>query len=153
LEIAPNAVVAIHYRLTNERGEELDHSAGREPLSYLHGGGELIDGLEESLTGRQAGEAFTVTIPPEKSYGDEDPALIRTMRRDEFPGIDMRAGMQLQGKDPDGNFRLLRVVEVNGDSVVINMNHPLAGETLVFEVIIASVRPATREEIDAGQAL
>jgi len=153
MQIANNAVVSIHYRLTNDRNEELDNSAGKDPLVYLHGGGELIDGLEAALEGRQAGESFTVTIPPEQAYGDENPELIRQMHSDEFNGVEMREGMQLQGKDPDGQFRLLRVVKVDGDRVTINMNHPLAGEALVFEVRIEAVRPATDDEIEAGQAL
>ena len=153
MEIASNAVVSIHYRLTNDQNEELDNSAGQDPLVYLHGGGELIDGLERALQGRQAGESFTVTIPPAEAYGEEDPELIRVMHSDEFNGVEMREGMQLQGKDPDGQFRLLRVVTVDGDDVTINMNHPLAGQTLIFEVKIEAVRPATDDEIEAGQAL
>ncbi len=153
MDIANNAVVSIHYRLTNDRNEELDSSVGKDPLVYLHGAGELIDGLERALAGKQAGEHFAVSIPPADAYGDEDPALIRTMHIDEFNGAEMREGMQLQGKDPDGNFRLLRVVQVQGVDVVINMNHPLAGETLHFDVTVAAVRPATEEEIEAGQAL
>lgn len=153
MEIDTNAVVSVHYKLTNDQQEELDSSQGREPLTYLHGGGELIDGLEAALAGKQAGESFTATIPPEEAYGPEDEQLIRTMHIDEFNGAEMRPGMQLQGKDPDGNFRLLRVIAVNGDEVTINMNHPLAGQTLHFALEIVAVRPATAAEIEAGQAL
>ena len=153
MEIANNAVVTLHYRLTNDRNEELDNSANSEPLMYMHGSGELIDGLERALEGKLAGESFAVTIPPADAYGEEDPELIREMHIDEFNGVEMREGMQLQGKDPDGAFRLLRVVKVDGDSVVINMNHPLAGETLNFEVKIEMVRPATDDEVEAGGIL
>jgi len=122
-------------------------------MVYLHGGNELIDGLEQALASKQAGDRVSVTLSPADAYGDEDPKLIRTMHIDEFNGAEMRAGMQLQGKDAEGNFRLLRVVSVEGDAVVINMNHPLAGETLTFAVEVLDVRAATPDEIEAGQAL
>jgi len=153
MKIGNNAVVSIHFRLTNAQNEELDNSAGGEPLVYLHGAGELIDGLETALAGRLAGESLVVVITPEDAYGDVDPALIRTLHKDEFNGAEMREGMKLQGKDPEGNFQLLRVVKVDGDNVTIDTNHPLAGETLTFEVSIQSVRPATDEEVEAGQVL
>jgi FKBP-type peptidyl-prolyl cis-trans isomerase SlyD len=153
MEISNNSVVSIHYRLTNDQNEEIDNSAGGEPLIYMHGAGDLIDGLEEALTGKQVGESFTVSIPPAEGYGEEEADLIRIMQMDEFNGVEMREGMQLQGKDPDGTFRLLRVVKVDGDEVTINMNHPLAGMVLHFEVNVDAVRPATDEEIEAGQIL
>ncbi len=153
MEIANNAVVTIHYRLTNDQNEELDNSAGGEPLIYMHGAGELIDGLEKALAGKLAGESFTVRIPPDEAYGEEEPELIRNMHADEFNGVEMWEGMQLQGKDPEGNFRLLRVIEVDGDRITVNMNHPLAGQTLHFEVNIESVRPATDDEVAAGRIL
>lgn len=153
MKIANKTVVTLHYRLHNTRQEELDKSPDDEPLVYLHGGGELIDGLEQALVAKQAGDRFTVTIPPADAYGDEDPALIRQVHIDEFNGAEMRPGMQLQGKDPEGNFRLLRVVSVDDVDVTINMNHPLAGETLIFAVEVVDVRAATPDEIEAGQAL
>lgn len=153
MEISNNTVVSLHYRLTNENNEELDNSAGGDPLTYLHGAGELIDGLENALVGKQAGESFTVAIPPAEAYGDIDPQLIRIMHSDEFNGAEMREGMQLQGKDPDGNFRLLRVVKVDGNEVTIDMNHPLAGQLLNFAVTVELVRQATDEEIESGQVI
>ncbi|MEE4184602.1 MAG: peptidylprolyl isomerase [Gammaproteobacteria bacterium] len=153
MQVANNTVVTLHYRLSNDRQEEIDRSADGAPMVYLHGGGELIDGLEAALAGKQAGDHFTATIPPGEAYGAADPALIRPMHIDEFNGADMRVGMQLQGKDPDGNFRLLRVVSIDGDQVTIDMNHPLAGQTLVFAIEVVDVRAATPEEIEAGQAL
>ncbi len=153
MEIANNAVVALHYRLTNDQNEELDNSAGGEPLMYMHGAGELIDGLEKALEGKLAGESFAVSIPPAEAYGEEAPELIRIMHADEFNGVEMWEGMQLQGKDPEGNFRLLRVVKVDGDDITVNMNHPLAGQTLHFEVNIETVRPATEDEMAAGRIL
>ncbi|MGI9292075.1 MAG: FKBP-type peptidyl-prolyl cis-trans isomerase [Gammaproteobacteria bacterium] len=150
MNIDNNCVVTLHYKLTDDTGGEIDTSPEHEPMIYLHGGGELIDGLENALTGKAAGDSFDVTIPPEEAYGDEDPELIREFEVEFFNGVEMRPGMELQGKDPEGNFRLLRVVEVNDDKVKVNMNHPLAGLTLVFAVNIIDVRVATPDEIEQG---
>jgi FKBP-type peptidyl-prolyl cis-trans isomerase SlyD len=121
-------------------------------LSYLHGWGELIDGLESALVGKTDGDEFEVTITPEAGYGDEDPNLSQVMPMDTFNGVEMREGMELQGKDPEGNFRLLRVIKIEGDNVTVNMNHPLAGKVLKFDVKVESVRAATETEISHGHA-
>ena len=152
MNIENNCVVTLHYKLSDGDGNPVDASPEDDPMVYLHGGGELIDGLEQALTGKQVGDEFEVSIPPEQAYGDEDPELIRIFDMDEFNGIEMRPGMELQGKDPEGNFRLLRVVEVEDDKVTVNMNHPLAGMTLVFVVNITAVRAATESEIEHGHA-
>ncbi len=94
--------------------------------------GKLLDGLEQALEGKTIGEQFSVTLQPADTCGDELPELIQTLHMDEFNGVEMRAGMELQGEDPDGNFRLIRVQKVEGDRVTVNMNHPLAGIVLYF---------------------
>ena len=152
MKIANNTVVTLDFTLFDSEQQEIDSSANGEQIVYLHGGGELIDGLERALAGKSAGESCSVTLSPDEGYGDVDPELIRNFHIDEFNGIEMRAGMELQGKDPEGNFQLLRVVEVEGDQVTVDMNHPLAGLTLVFDLNVADVRPATEEEIAHGHA-
>jgi FKBP-type peptidyl-prolyl cis-trans isomerase SlyD len=152
MKIDNNCVVALHYKLSDEDDEEIYVSEENEPLAYMHGWGELIDGLEKSLVGKTDGDEFEVTITPEDGYGDEDPGLIQVMPMDTFNGVEMREGMELQGKDPEGNFRLLRVIKVTGDDVTVNMNHPLAGKVLKFAVRVESVRAATETEISHGHA-
>jgi FKBP-type peptidyl-prolyl cis-trans isomerase SlyD len=150
MNIDNNCVVTLHYKLSDGDGNHIDSSPDDDPMVCLHGCGELIDGLENALTGRAAGDEFEVTIQPAEAYGDEDPELIRVFEMDDFNGVEMRPGMELQGKDPEGNFRLLRVIEVEDDKVTVNMNHPLAGLVLVFAVNIKAVRAATEEEIEHG---
>ena len=152
MKIENNTVVTVDYVLTNDQQEELYSSADDESIIYLHGGNELLDGLERALDGRSVGEQFSVTLQPAEAYGDEQPELIQTMHMDEFNGVEMYEGMELQGKDPDGNFQLLRVEKVVGDQVTVNMNHPLAGMVLNFTGEVKGVRPATEEELAHGHA-
>ena len=152
VRIENNTVVTVGYRLLNEALEEIDTSEDGAPIVYLHGGDELLDGLEAALNGKTVGDRFTVTLQPDDAYGPEDPELIQIFPVDEFNGVEMYPGMELQGKDPDGNFRLLRVVAVDGDNVTVNMNHPLAGLVLHFELHVENVRAATEEELEHGHA-
>ena len=152
MKIANNTVVTVGYRLLNEALEEIDTSENGAPIVYLHGGDELLDGLEEALNNKVAGDRFTVTLQPDDAYGPEDPELIQIFHISEFNDVDLYPGMQLQGEDPEGNFRLLRVMEVKGDDVTVNMNHPLAGLLLHFELHVEDVRAATEEELEHGHA-
>jgi FKBP-type peptidyl-prolyl cis-trans isomerase SlyD len=152
MNIDNNCVVTLHYSLNDEHDKQIYNSEEEAPLSYLHGWGELIDGLEKALMGKTAGDKFEVTINPEDGYGDEDPNLVQVMPMDTFKGVEISEGMELQGEDPEGDFRLLRIIKITGDDVTINMNHPLAGQVLKFSVRIESVRAATETEIEHGHA-
>jgi FKBP-type peptidyl-prolyl cis-trans isomerase SlyD len=152
VKIENNTIVTVDYVLTNDHKEELYSSENDAAIIYLHGGGELLDGLEQALDGRTSGEQFSVTLQPAEAYGKEQPELIQTMHMDEFNGMEMREGMELEGEDPDGSFRLLRVQKIENDNVTVNMNHPLAGIVLHFALEIKDVRPATEEEIAHGHA-
>jgi len=152
MKVDNHTVVSFQYLLSNEQQEALDSSAPDDPLVYMHGTGELIMGLEQAMVGKSAGDEFSVVIQPADAYGDEDPALIQEVHSDEFNGVEVKAGMELQGKDPDGNFMLIRIDKVDGDQVTVNMNHPLAGETLHFDIKVEAVRTATDEEIEHGHA-
>mgnify|MGYP001825803456 CR=1 FL=1 len=152
MKIVSNTVVSFQYALHNDDKEVLDASTPEEPLVYLHGIGELIEGLEKALDGRSAGDEFSVTIDPADAYGEELPELIREVHSDEFNGVEVQAGMQLQGKDPEGNFLEIRIDKVEGDQVTVNMNHPLAGQKLHFDIKIDAVREATAEELEHGHA-
>ncbi|AJD46819.1 FKBP-type peptidylprolyl isomerase [Alcanivorax sp. S71-1-4] len=151
MQIAENAVVAIHYTLTNDAGETLDSSRERnEPLAYLHGHGNIIPGLENALTGKQAGDALKVTVQPAEGYGERHDEMIQDVPRDAFQGVDdIQPGMQFQANTETGP-RLFTITEVNGDTVTVDGNHPLAGATLHFDVEIAEVREASAEELSHG---
>lgn len=150
LMIGKNSVVGINYTLTNDAGEVMDSSEGRGPLVYLHGAHNLIPGLEAQLAGKTVGASFKATIAPADAYGETDPALIQTLPREMFRGVDnIEVGMGFTAQGPQGQQHIV-VTAVNGDDVTIDGNHPMAGKTLHFDVEVVSVREATAEEIDHG---
>lgn len=153
LLIGDNTVVSIHYALSDDEGNEMENSAGSDPLTYLHGTGNLIPGLESALVGKTAGDELEVVVPPEEGYGEVVPQLVQAVDRSVFQGADtIEPGMVFQAQDPQGNVQRIVVKDVDGDEVTIDANHPLAGAELHFQVQIVDVREATQEEIDHGHA-
>ncbi|TDG15830.1 peptidylprolyl isomerase [Seongchinamella unica] len=151
LLIGDKAVVTIHYKLTDNSGAIIDSSEGAEPLAYLHGAGNIIPGLENALVGKTAGATLQVAIAPEEGYGEVHPQLIETVPREAFQGIDqIEPGMAFEAQGSDGQARRIVVREVNGDEIIIDGNHPLAGVELNFDVEVVSVREASEEEIAHG---
>lgn len=149
-QIEARKVVQIHYTLTNNEGDVLDSSRDADPLAYIHGMGNIIQGLENALTGRSVGDHFQVSIAPEDAYGVRDENLLQTVSRSAFEGVDdILPGMQFHAQSPDG-LQLLTVMEVEGDNIVLDGNHPMAGITLNFDVEVAGIRDATEEELDHG---
>ena len=150
MSISADQVVSIHYTLRDDAGEIIDRSAEGEPLSYLHGHGNLIPGLERELTGRKPGDRLQVKIAPGDGYGEYDQGLVQRVPRRGLKGIaDVRVGMRLQANTPQG-ARAVTITQVAGDMVTLDGNHPLAGKNLNFEVEVAAVRPATAEELAHG---
>ncbi len=150
MSIRPDCVVTIHYTLKDETGEVLDSSAAGPPLTYLHGHGHLIPGLERALEGKAAGETLSLQIAPADGYGEYDSKLIEQVPRRTLKGISgIKVGMQLRAETESGP-RTVWITRLAGDLVTIDGNHPLAGRQLNFEVQIASVRDATQEELTHG---
>jgi FKBP-type peptidyl-prolyl cis-trans isomerase SlyD len=150
MSIEANQVVSIHYTLKGDGGEIIDASAAGEPLTYLHGHGNLIPGLERQLTGRSAGDKLQVKIPPADGYGEYDPQLVQRVPRRSLKGIaNVRVGMRLQAQTDQGS-RPVTVTHITGDMVTLDGNHPLAGKNLNFDVEVAAVRAATTEELSHG---
>jgi FKBP-type peptidyl-prolyl cis-trans isomerase SlyD len=119
----------------------------------MHGMHHIIPGLESALDGRKAGERLQVTIAPEHAYGESDPELIQAVPRTLFEGVDhIEPGMQFTAQGPDGEAHTVTVREASEEEVVIDGNHPLAGTTLHFDVLVESVREGTPEELDHGHA-
>lgn len=148
-----DVVVSLDYTLTLDDGTEIDTSRGREPLAYLHGHGQLIPGLERELYGMGVGDTKKVSVSPAEGYGDVDPDAIQVLSHDVFPDdLALEPGMRLQMATPEGHPLEAEVKEVRDDGVVLDFNHPLAGETLNFDVSIADLRPATSEELEHGHA-
>ncbi|WP_097461271.1 FKBP-type peptidyl-prolyl cis-trans isomerase [Mangrovitalea sediminis] len=145
-------VVTIHYTLTNDAGEVLDSSREREPLSYLEGAQNIISGLEEALNEQEAGAQLKVSIEAEDAYGEQREELVQPVPRSAFEGVDnVEPGMQFQAQTPGGP-QVVRVVRVEEDTVVIDANHPLAGQRLHFDVEVVGTREATEEETTHGHA-
>ena len=150
MQIAQNAVVSFHYTLTNNEGEVLDSSEGREPLAYIHGAGNIVPGLEKELDGKTSGDKLKVAVSPEEGYGDVQEALVQEVPREAFQGVEeIEDGMQFQAQTQGGPL-MVTVTKVEGDTVTVDGNHPLAGETLNFDVEITNVREASAEELEHG---
>ncbi|MDX1527987.1 MAG: peptidylprolyl isomerase [Gammaproteobacteria bacterium] len=143
-------VVSIHYKLTNEDGDLLQESSAGEPLSYLHGSGNIIPGLETALSGKATGDKLNVSVEPEQAYGTRNDALVQELPRNVFEGIeDIQEGMQFQARSEQGT-QVITVTKVEGDRITVDGNHPLAGQKLNFEVEVDDIRDATAEEIAHG---
>jgi FKBP-type peptidyl-prolyl cis-trans isomerase SlyD len=153
MKIDEKCVVTFHYKLTDEDGVELDSSAGREPLVYLHGCGRIIPGLESALEGKSPGERLQVAVQPEQAYGHVDPDLVQTVPHSAFQNADdVQPGMQFQAQGPGGQVQVVTVTEVSDEGVEVDANHPLAGQVLHFDVTVEDVRRASEEEIAHGHA-
>ena len=150
MQVANNTAVTFHYTLTNDAGEELDSTAGSEPLVYLHGRGNIISGLEQALNAKEVGDNFIVRIEPVDAYGEFNENMIQVVSRDMFDGIDrVEVDMQFHAAVNSG-AGVITVIEVDGDNITIDGNHPLAGQALNFSIEVVNIRPATPEEISHG---
>lgn len=151
MNIATDRVVAFHYTLNDDAGNELDSSKGKEPLAYLHGHNGIIPGLERELEGKAAGDAMKVTVQPAEAYGEKNPELVQAVPREAFQGVeDIEVGMQFQAQGSEGQVQMVVVREVNDENVTVDANHPLAGQVLHFDVSVEEVREATEEELAHG---
>ena len=151
MKIANDCVVAIHYTLTDEDGQQLDSSSDGEPLSYLHGHNGIIPGLENELSGKGQGDSLKVVVQPEDGYGEFNPQLLQQVPREAFQGVEsIEPGLQFQAQGEGGQVQMVEVREVTDEAVLVDGNHPLAGQVLNFDVTIESVREASSEEIEHG---
>jgi FKBP-type peptidyl-prolyl cis-trans isomerase SlyD len=150
MKIQKGRVVRMHYTLKDENGTTIESSGPREPLTYLHGFGHLIPGLERQLDGREAGLRTSVTVEPKDAYGEKDPQAVIRASRGDFPeGLTLEPGVEVQAETPDGPLSFT-VIAIEGDDAVLDANHPLAGKTLTFDVEVLDVRDATADEIAHG---
>lgn len=148
--IADQKVVSIHYKLTNDDGQVIQESGGGEPLSYVHGAGNIIPGLESALAGKSTGDKLNVSVDPDEGYGARNDALVQELPRQVFEGVeDIQEGMQFQAHSEQGTH-VITVTKVDGERITVDGNHPLAGQTLNFEVEVENVRDATAEEVAHG---
>jgi FKBP-type peptidyl-prolyl cis-trans isomerase SlyD len=150
MKAASGTVVSMHYTLTDDSGTVLDSSSGGDPLTYLHGHGNIIPGLEKALEGRESGFRSKVTVPAAEAYGEKDPQAVFEAPREHFPpDLELAEGLRVFAEGPEGRIALT-VIKLTETGAVLDANHPLAGQTLHFDVEITEVRTATTEEVEHG---
>jgi FKBP-type peptidyl-prolyl cis-trans isomerase SlyD len=144
--MAAPRLFTFHYTLRDAGGRVLDTSRGGEPMPFLEGAGQIIEGLEEPLRAMTAGETRTVVVPPERAYGVREAELVQKVPKARLPVDDIKVGDQFQ-TGPDRQAPVVTVVAIEGDEVMLDANHPLAGQELHFEVELVAVRAATPAEL------
>lgn len=152
MQIQDQKVVQIHYTLTNDDGETLDSSRGKEPLTYIQGKGNIIPGLERALAGRQTGETLTAVVEPEDGYGVKNKDLIQSIPLTSFQDpTAVEVGARFQVQTSNGTH-VATVTEIAEKTATLDLNHPLADERLHFAVEIMDIRTATADELAHGHA-
>ncbi len=152
MTIVKNSIATLHYTLKDDAGEILDIADENNPFLYMHGVGGMIPGLEKALENGSAGDHIVVSVPPAEAYGERNPNLTQDVPREMFSEVDdeeMVVGAQFQAQTDQG-VEIITVAAIEGDTIKIDGNHPMAGETLHFDVTILDVRDATEEEISHG---
>jgi len=152
MAIEKNQVVELQYTLLDpETGEILDQSPEGNPLKFITGTGQIIPGLENELMKMNCGESKDILVKAADAYGEKNPNAYQTVSKAELSNIpDLKEGMVLSGQAPDGSLITVRVDKIEGDNVVLDLNHPMAGKDLLFKVKICDTRPATEEELAHG---
>ncbi|NUQ36953.1 MAG: peptidylprolyl isomerase [Caldilineales bacterium] len=148
--VAADMVVTLSYAVHSADGEFIDSSDDSGPLEYLHGQGGLVPGLEAALTGMAVGESKEVTLAPEDAYGEWEEDAFEEVPLSMFGDEELYEGMEIYLEDDDGEVTEAWVSEIYENAVLLDFNHPLAGETLVFEVTVEAIRAATAEELEHG---
>lgn len=152
MTITKNKVVLIDYTLKDNTGEVLDTSEGKEPLAYIQGIGNIIVGLEEALDGNAVGDKVATKIAPEKAYGERTDENVHKVPLSGFEADGdekLEVGMQVRVETNEG-ISIADVASIEGEEVTLDLNHPLAGETLHFDVEVMDIREATKEELEHG---
>lgn len=153
MTVQDGVVVSLDYSLRLDSGAVIDSSTSGEPLQFLQGAGQIIPGLEQALYGMAVGDEKQVTVQPADGYGEMDPESVQFLPTSAFPpDMALEVGVALQVHDGSGHVHTVYVVDIQEEGVMLDFNHPLAGETLHFQARIAGLRPATDEELAHGHA-
>lgn len=140
MRIKKGSRVTFHYELRDDKGNVLDSTFGGEPVIYIQGEGEIIEGLEEFMDGEEPGFEAKVTIPPEKAYGITNDDLVVFAGPENFDdNVEIEVGSAVETEDPEGNTITFRIIEVTDDKVYLDGNHPLADKTLDYKVEVLEV--------------
>lgn len=147
--ISDNSVVTLHFTVSSADGTQIDSSRDSQPMVHLQGSHYLIQGFEEALEGKSAGDSFSINIAPEKAYGERHEELVQAVPVSMFEGLEVSPGMTFRATTDEGEQSVM-IVDVNDDEVIVDGNHPLSGMTLTFDVEVLEVREATEDEINHG---
>jgi len=144
-------VIGFHYTLKNDAGETLDSSDGRDPMLYLAGSGQILPALDKAMQPLSVGDKKSVSLAAKDGYGEVNPGLKMNVKSGQFPaGTEVKPGLQFQTNQPGSPT--FRVINVLGEEVFIDGNHPLAGQAVHYDIEITESREATAEELDHGHA-
>lgn len=152
LTIGDGKVVTFHYNLRDAESTFTESSEGRSPVVYMHGYGNIVPGLEEELVGKKIGDKFTATVPPEKAYGERNPAATQRVPLKHLMTKGRIVEGQMVAVNTSQGARQAVVLKVGHFNVDLDLNHPLAGKTLIFDIDVVGIRDATAEEIEHGHA-
>jgi FKBP-type peptidyl-prolyl cis-trans isomerase SlyD len=150
MQIAKKCAVAVDYKLTIDDGIVVDKSEKGDPLWYLHGAGNIIPGLEKQLEGLAVGDKKTCVVAPEDGYGTYDKSRIHQVPKTQFPKGDFNIGDHIMASAPDGTEVPARITGSDGKTITLDFNHELAGKTLTFDIVVAEIREATKDELKHG---
>lgn len=152
MTIQDKKAVSFHYTLTNQDGEQIESSRDKEPMTYLHGARNIIPGLESAMAGKAVGDEFKVTIEPAQAYGEKVQAKIQRISSKHFKFPKKLKPGQVVGLQTKNGPVKVTIVKIGRFNVDVDANHPLAGQTLTFDVEVSAVRDATEEELAHGHA-
>jgi FKBP-type peptidyl-prolyl cis-trans isomerase SlyD len=152
LTIGDGKVVTFHYNLRDSEGTFTESSDGRSPVVYMHGNGNIVPGLETELVGKKVGDKFTATVPPEQAYGERNPEAVQRVPLKHLTTRGQVVEGQMVAVNTSQGARQAVVIKVGHFNVDLDLNHPLAGKTLIFDIDVVGVRDATAEEIAHGHA-
>jgi len=139
--IKDGSVVSLQYTLSGDDGKTIESNKGKEPLKYTQGQHQIIPGLEKELTGMKVGGEKRIKVKPEDAYGPIDPKAIQEFPKEKIPPEGQKVGAILTARGPQGQVIPVKVKEVKEKTVVLDMNHPMAGKTLVFDIKVLEVEP------------
>jgi FKBP-type peptidyl-prolyl cis-trans isomerase SlyD len=152
VKIDKDRIVCMDYTIRLASGQVVESSVGQEPLTYLHGRRQIVPGVEKAVEGLESGALLEIVVPPGEAYGERDPAGVFVVPRTAFPASEeVGPGMMFSASRPDGKSITFRVIEANDQLVLVDTNHPLAGETLHISIHVHQVRSATMDELYSGR--
>jgi FKBP-type peptidyl-prolyl cis-trans isomerase SlyD len=143
--VKDGTVVSLQYTLSGEDGKTIESNKGKDPLKYTHGNNQIVPGLEKELAGMKMGEEKRVKVKPEEGYGAVDPKGFQEFPKDKIPSEGLKVGAVLMARGPQGQQVPVRVHEIKEKTVVLDLNHPMAGKTLVFDVKVLDIQPASSQ--------